>query len=64
MIGCIAGRKLTCLWKMCEHVSMRADSPSAISLRQMGHVLSCPTRRCELSITISGKDSIAASEAP
>ena len=56
--------KLTCLWNIWEQRRTRAVSPTAISLRQMGQVLSWPTRMCDASTTTSGRVSIAASDAP
>lgn len=54
----------TCLWNTCSHRRALAASPTAISFRQMGQVLSSPGRRWAAVITISGRDSIIVSVAP
>jgi len=64
-------QELAFLWKMCLHGSNRASSPIAISLRQIGHVLSscpCPGVLLEANVSgdirTSGSASMAASVAP
>lgn len=56
--------QLTCWWNMCWHRNDRIESPNAISLKQIGQVLSSPLAKCSGPTVITGNVSIAAWDAP